>query len=82
VKARQQRKTLEGRLEIAQGRAKNALNVFEQAAQGLENTAEELHDLGTEAEVQRLAAQEVRDNADRQRIALLAKAKQLRELVQ
>ena len=77
-----QKKTLEGRLEVAQSKAQNALSVFEQAALGLESTAEELHELGNEAETERLKAQEVRDNADRQRVALLAKAKQLRELVQ
>lgn len=76
------RKSLEGRLEVAQNKAKNALNVFEQAAVGLEATAEELHQLGDEAEVERLRALEVRENADKQRLALLAKAKQLRELVQ
>jgi hypothetical protein len=76
------RKSLEGRLEVAQTKAKNALNVFEQAAVGLEATAEELHDLGNEAEVERMRALEVRESADRQRVALLAKAKQLRDLVQ
>ena len=79
---RNRRKSLQGRLEVAKTQAQNALDVFEVAAQGLEATAEELLALGDEAEVQRLEAQEVRDNADRQRVALLAKAKKLRELVQ
>lgn len=79
---RSKTKTLEGRLVVAQQQAQSALDVFEVAAQKLDAAAEDLAALGDEAEVQRLKAQEVRDNADRQRVSLLAKAKKLRELTQ
>lgn len=75
-------KTLEGRLTVAQTRAQGALDVFEGLAQQLEAAADELVEVGDAAEVERLRAQEVRDTAERQRVAYTAKASKIRELFQ
>lgn len=75
-------KPLVARAERAQAEAVAALGVFEVAAQKLDAAADQLKEVGDEAEVQRLEAQRVRDEADRQRVAVTAKAAKLRELFQ
>lgn len=76
------KRTLEGLLTVADTRAQGALSVFEAAAVELEVAAEALREVGDEAEVERLRAQEVRDEADRKRVAYVAKAGKIRELFQ
>lgn len=76
------KRTLEGLLNVADTKAQSALSVFEAAAQELDAAADQLAEVGNEAEVERLRAQEVRDEADRKRVAYVAKAGKIRELFQ
>jgi hypothetical protein len=74
--------TLEGRLNVAETQAQSALGVFEVAAQRLDAAAEALTEVGDAAEVERMRAQQVRDEADKKRVAYVAKASKIRELFQ
>ena len=76
------KQTLEGRLTVADGKAQSALSVFEAAALELDVAAEALVEVGDAAEVERMRAQAVRDEADRKRVAYVAKASKIRELFQ
>jgi hypothetical protein len=82
VKIHKGGKTLQGRLTVAQAEAQSALDVFEVAAQRLDVAADQLAEVGNDAEVRRLEAQQVRDDAERQRVAVTAKAAKIRELFQ
>lgn len=75
-------KTLEGQLTVADAKAQSALSVFEAAALELDVAAEALVEVGDAAEVERMRAQAVRDEADRKRVAYVAKASKIRELFQ
>lgn len=76
------KQTLEGRLNVADSKAQSALGVFEAAALELDAAAEALVEVGDAAEVERMRAQAVRDEADRKRVAYVAKASKIRELFQ
>jgi len=79
---RNRKKTLEGRLLVANTQAQGALDIFEVAAQRLEGAAEVAGEVVTEAEVEVMRLREVRDEAFRTKTANRAKADKIRELFQ
>lgn len=79
---KQSKRTLEGRLGVANTKAQGALDIFEAAAQQLDAVAEEAHEVVVDAETEVMRLREVRDSAFRQSADNKAKASKIRELFQ